>query len=250
MPPEAAVAAEPSAQQPSAPILQVDNIHTAYGKSRILFGVSLDVQPGEIVALMGRNGVGKSTTFRSIMGLTPPTSGRIVFQGQDITNAPPNRINRMGLGWVPEDRRIFPELTVWENLDVASTHGGDKAWDLARVTKLFPDLEPLMGRTGGYLSGGQQQMLTIARTLMSGPQLLLLDEPSEGLAPLVVRSVFDQVKALREQGLSIALAEQNLEFVLDLADRVYILEKGEVRFEGTTDDVRSDKALRKRYLTV
>ncbi|MEM8822392.1 MAG: ABC transporter ATP-binding protein [Pseudomonadota bacterium] len=233
-------------------LLSVDGIHTAYGRSRVLFGVSLDVRPGEVVALMGRNGVGKSTTFRSIMGLTRPSEGRITFKGEDITSASPNRINRLGLGWVPEDRRIFPELTVWENLDVAATHAGPsgQAWTVERVVDLFPDLSALMERKGGYLSGGQQQMLTIARSLMSGPDMLLLDEPSEGLAPLIVRAVFDQVKALQAQGLSIVLAEQNLDFVLDLADRVYVLEKGQVRFHGTSDEVRNDTDLQKRYLTV
>ncbi len=231
-------------------LLEVDAIHTAYGKSQILFGVSLDVNEGEVVALMGRNGVGKSTTFRSIMGLTRPTSGSVRFRGQDVTRLPTNDINKLGLSWVPEDRRIFPELTVWENLDVASTRATADGWSIDKVCGLFPDLTALMERKGGYLSGGQQQMLTIARSLMNNPTLLLLDEPSEGLAPLVVRDVFNQVKALRDQGLSIVLAEQNLDFVLDLADRVYILEKGQVRFSGTAADVRGDEALQKRYLTV
>jgi branched-chain amino acid transport system ATP-binding protein len=232
-----------------APILEVEDIHTAYGQSRILFGVSLDVAPGEVVALMGRNGVGKSTTFRSIMGLTPPSQGRIRFRGEDVTGRGAHLMNRMGLAWVPEDRRIFPELTVWENLDVASTLSGG-AWTVDRVCGLFPDLAALMSRRGGHLSGGQQQMLTIARALMNDPKVILLDEPSEGLAPLVVRDVFRQVQSLRDEGLSIVLAEQNLDFVLDLADRVVILEKGQVRWTGTPGQVRADEALQKRYLTV
>ena len=233
----------------AGPILEVEGIHTSYGPSRVLFGVSLEVRPGEVVALMGRNGVGKSTTFRSIMGLTPPTEGTIRFKGRDVTGSGAHEMNRMGLAWVPEDRRIFPELTVWENLDVASTLS-DGTWSVDRVCDLFPDLRALMGRRGGHLSGGQQQMLTIARALMNGPEMVLLDEPSEGLAPLVVRDVFEQVKALREEGLSIVLAEQNLDFVLDLADRVYILEKGQVRWTGAPSEVRGDEALQKRYLTV
>lgn len=231
-------------------LLEVDGISTAYGKSQILFDVSMQVGEGEVVALMGRNGVGKSTTFRSIMGLTRPHTGAVRFKGEDITKRNTNEINAMGLSWVPEDRRIFPELSVWENLDVASTRATSEGWTIEKVIGLFPDLEKLMERKGGYLSGGQQQMLTIARSLMCNPTLLLLDEPSEGLAPLVVRDVFNQVKALREQGLSIVLAEQNLDFVLNLADRVYILEKGQVKFTGTAEDVRADEALQKRYLTV
>ncbi|MFP7674611.1 ABC transporter ATP-binding protein [Marivita sp. S0852] len=231
------------------PILEVRDVHAAYDQSRVLFGVSLKVHPGEVVALMGRNGVGKSTTFRAIMGLTPPSDGQVRFKGQDTTGTAPHLMNRAGLAWVPEDRRIFPELTVQENLDVASTRskGG---WSVSRVIGLFPDLEKLMQRRGGYLSGGQQQMLTIARALMNDPEVILLDEPSEGLAPLVVRDVFHQVQALRDEGLSVVLAEQNLDFVLDLADRVYILEKGQVKWSGTAAEVRADTDLQKRYLTV
>lgn len=231
-------------------LLEVTGIETFYGRSQALFGVSLNVDAGEVVALMGRNGVGKSTTLRSIMGLTRPARGAIRWRGDSITDASPDRINTLGIGWVPEDRRIFSELTVWENLDVAATHGGASAWTVDDVCALFPDLAKLMDRRGGYLSGGQQQMLTIARSLMSGPSLLLLDEPSEGLAPLVVRAVFEQVQTLRRKGLSIILAEQNLNFTLDLADRVYILEKGQVVFDGTPAAVRDDRPLQERYLTV
>ncbi|MEM8551395.1 MAG: ABC transporter ATP-binding protein [Pseudomonadota bacterium] len=231
-------------------LLEVDAIHTAYGKSRILFGISLQVKRGEVVALMGRNGVGKSTTLRSIIGLTPPREGKVRFKGEDITGARPDKVSAMGLGWVPEDRRIFPELTVWENLDVAVPRASENPWTIERILTLFPDLGALMKRNGGYLSGGQQQMLTIARSLMCNPELLLLDEPSEGLAPLVVKSLFEQLKLLREEGVSLVLAEQNLDFVLGLADRVYILEKGEVRFTGSAEAVRADKDLQKRYLTV
>jgi branched-chain amino acid transport system ATP-binding protein len=231
-------------------LLEVDGIHTAYGKSRILFGVSFDVGAGEVVALMGRNGVGKSTTLRSVIGLARPFRGAVRFKGEEITREPPHRISARGIAWVPEDRRIFPELTVRDNLDVAVARDNPDPWTVERILALFPDLGQLMDRRGGYLSGGQQQMLTIARSLMCNPDLLLLDEPSEGLAPLVVRALFEQVEALKASGLSIVLAEQNLDFVLGLADRVAILEKGRVRFAGTAAEVRADEALQKRYLTV
>ncbi len=232
--------------------LQVDGIHTAYGLSRVLFGVSLEVRAGECVALIGRNGVGKTTTMRSIMGLTPPLQGRVLWKGRDIAHLGPHRICRLGIGFVPEDRRIFPELTVWENLDIARRAGanGKTAWREAEVFALFPDLAEIRDRLGGVLSGGQQQMLTIARTLMGNPELLLLDEPSEGLAPLIVEQLRQRVAELKATGLSIVLAEQNLRFVLALADRVYILEKGEVRFTGTPSDLRADSRIVHQYLTV
>jgi branched-chain amino acid transport system ATP-binding protein len=232
--------------------LKVEAIHTAYGLSQVLFGVSLEVRPGECIALIGRNGVGKTTTMRSIMGLTPPRQGRVVWKGQDIAHRAPYHICRLGIGFVPEDRRIFPELSVWENLDIARRTGSDgkAAWGEAEVFALFPDLAGIRDRRGGVLSGGQQQMLTIARTLMGNPELLLLDEPSEGLAPLIVDQLRDKVAQLKATGLSIVLAEQNLEFVLALADRVYILEKGEVRYTGTPADLRANQDIVKQYLTV
>ncbi len=232
-------------------LLEVADIHTAYGMSQVLFGVSLGVEQGEIVALLGRNGVGKTTTIRSIMGLTPPSSGSIHWKGRDITGLPTHEISRLGIGFVPEDRRIFPELTTWENLDIgfrASTSG--EGWNEERVYALFPELELLRDRMGGYLSGGEQQMLTIARSLMANPELLLLDEPSEGLAPLVVEKLRQQVAKLKQDGLSIILAEQNLDFVLSLSDHLYILEKGEVRFGGTPEEVRGNDELLRKYLTV
>lgn len=232
--------------------LVVDGIHTAYGLSQVLFGVSLEVHTGECIALIGRNGVGKTTTMRSIMGLTPPLSGRVVWKGRDIAELGSHRICRLGIGFVPEDRRIFPELSVWENLDIArrAGAGGKTAWREEQVFALFPDLAEIRDRRGGVLSGGQQQMLTIARTLMGNPELLLLDEPSEGLAPLIVELLQQRVAELKSTGLSIVLAEQNLQFVMALADRVYILEKGEVRFTGTPADLRADKRIVHRYLTV
>jgi branched-chain amino acid transport system ATP-binding protein len=232
--------------------LAVEAIHTAYGLSRVLFGVSIEVHAGECIALIGRNGVGKTTTMRSIIGLTPPASGRVVWKGRDIARLGPHRICRMGIGFVPEDRRIFPELTVWENLDIARRAGpnGKTAWREEQVFALFPDLATIRDRRGGVLSGGQQQMLTIARTLMGNPELLLLDEPSEGLAPLIVEQLRQRVAELKATGLSIVLAEQNLQFVMALADRVYILEKGEVRFTGTPADLHADKSIVQQFLTV
>jgi branched-chain amino acid transport system ATP-binding protein len=232
--------------------LEVEAIHTAYGLSQVLFGVSLAVEPGACVALVGRNGVGKTTTMRSIMGLTPPRQGHVRFKGVDITGMAPYRVARLGIGFVPEDRRIFPELTVWENLDIARRPGraGTTPWSEPEVFQLFPDLAEIPDRRGGVLSGGQQQMLTIGRTLMGNPELLLLDEPSEGLAPIVVELLRDRIRQLKQTGLSIVLAEQNLDFVLALADRVYILEKGEVRFTGSAAELSANAAIVQQYLTV
>ena len=257
------------------PLLEVREIHTAYGLSRVLFGVSIDVAAGECVCLLGRNGVGKSTTMRSIMGLTPPQSGRVVFKGIDITGWESYRVARAGIGFVPEDRRIFADLTVWENLDVAQrnraasrtgarSHAASTAahpraepitqppiqWTIDRVFDLFPTLRQLTDRNGGYLSGGEQQMLTIARTLMGNPELLLLDEPSEGLAPLVVDHLGEQIARLKAEGLTILLAEQNTEFSLRLADRVYVLEKGAIRFSGAAAELRDNQALRHELLAL
>jgi len=231
-----------------APLLAVSEIHTAYGLSRVLFGVSIEVRAGECVCLLGRNGVGKSTTMRSIMGLTPPQSGRVAFKGTDITGWEPYRVARAGIGFVPEDRRIFADLTVWENLDVAQR--GNGAWTIERVFDLFPTLQKLTTRHGGFLSGGEQQMLTIARTLMGNPDLLLLDEPSEGLAPLVVDHLREQIARLKAEGLTILLAEQNTDFSLRLADRVYVLEKGAIRFSGPAAALRDNEALRHELLAL
>jgi branched-chain amino acid transport system ATP-binding protein len=232
-------------------LLEVHDVHTAYGLSRVLFGVSLEVSAGECVCLLGRNGVGKSTTMRSIMGLTPPQAGRIVLNGVDITGWPPYRVARAGIGFVPEDRRIFADLTVWENLDVARRSApADGGFTVERVFALFPKLRELTSRNGGYLSGGEQQMLTIARTLMGNPALLLLDEPSEGLAPIVVDHLREQIARLKGEGLTILLAEQNTEFSLSLADRVYVLEKGSIRFSGPAARLRDDAALRHELLAL
>ena len=230
-------------------ILELRDVHTAYGLSRVLFGVSLAIDAGECVCLLGRNGVGKTTTIRSVMGLTPPSAGRVVWKGRDIAGWPPYRVARAGIGFVPEDRRIFADLTVAENLDVAARgHREGSGWTIERVYDVFPPLRELAGRRGGYLSGGEQQMLTIARTLMGSPELLLLDEPSEGLAPLVVDHLADQILGLKRQGLTILLAEQNVSFSVALADRVYVLEKGRIRYQGPAAELRADDALRQELL--
>jgi branched-chain amino acid transport system ATP-binding protein len=225
-------------------LLELDNVHAAYGLSRVLFGISLEVNAGECVCLLGRNGVGKTTTMRSVMGLTPPSGGRVRFKSRDITGWAPHRVARAGIGFVPEDRRIFAELSVWENLDVARRAAARPGrWTIEAVTELFPVLAELRDRQGGFLSGGEQQMLTIARTLMGNPELLLLDEPSEGLAPLVVQALLDKVGELKAQGLTILLAEQGIEFSLALADRVYVLEKGAVRYSGPSAALRDDRGV-------
>lgn len=231
-------------------LLAVQDVYTSYGLSQVLFGVSLEVHSGECVCLLGRNGVGKTTTMRSAMGLTPPRRGRVLFKGRDVTGWAPYRVANLGMGFVPEDRRIFSELTVWENLDVARRNVRPGGFTVERVFELFPKLSELVDRQGGFLSGGEQQMLTIGRTLMGNPELLLLDEPSEGLAPLVVDHLKEQITRLKGQGLTILLAEQNVDFCLDLADRVYVLEKGQIRYEGTAGAFRSDESIRHQYLAL
>jgi branched-chain amino acid transport system ATP-binding protein len=232
-------------------ILEVKDIYTSYGLSQILFGVSLQVAGGEVISLLGRNGVGKTTTLRSVMGLTPPRSGSIIWKDRNIAGKSPHQIAKMGIGFVPEDRRVFADLTVWENLDVAikPSPGKKTPWNLDRVFDLFPALKPIQTRRGGFLSGGEQQMLTIARTLMGNPELLLLDEPSEGLAPIVVQQLGEQITKLRQEGMTILLCEQNAKFSLDLCDRLYILEKGQVRYSGSAVDFHRDEAY-KSYLAL
>jgi branched-chain amino acid transport system ATP-binding protein len=232
-------------------MLEMTDVHAGYGQARVLFEISLQIGPGECVCLLGRNGVGKTTTMRSIMGATRLTHGHVYWKGRDITGFASYRIAKLGVGFVPEDRRVFAELTVGENLDVATKRGTNgKSWTLERVFDLFPKLRELIDRKGGYLSGGEQQMLTIARTLMGNPDLLLLDEPSEGLAPLVVDHMHEQISRLKREGLTILLAEQNVEFSLSLADRVYILQKGRIVYQGRAADVLHDEALRQRYLAI
>jgi branched-chain amino acid transport system ATP-binding protein len=232
-------------------LLEVDGIHTAYGLSRVLFGISLEVGRGECVSLLGRNGVGKTTTMRSIMGLTAPYSGHVRWQGREVTGWTPHKAARAGVGFVPEDRRIFAELTVWENLEVGARAARRPGhWTIETVGDLFPILRERKNQQGGHLSGGEQQMLTIARTLVGNPELLLLDEPSEGLAPLVVATLRDKIAELKAQGLTILLAEQGIDFALSLADRVYVLEKGTVRFSGAASELRTDTELREGLLAL
>jgi branched-chain amino acid transport system ATP-binding protein len=227
--------------------LRVESITTFYGISQVLFDVSFTVGPGEVVALVGRNGVGKTTTMRSIAGLTPPRGGKVLWNGQEMRGTPPHLVCRSGIGYVPEDRRIFPDLTVWENLDVVWRPTNSK-WTLERVFDMFPDLADLRSRNGGFLSGGQQQMLTIARTLMTDPKLLLLDEPTEGLAPLAIERMVDRIAALKGEGLAMVLAEQSTDMVLALSDRMHVMEKGSIRATLTPEQVREDETLLTRYL--
>lgn len=232
--------------------LQVTNIYTSYGLSQVLFGVSLQVNGGEVVSLLGRNGVGKTTTLRSIMGLTPPHSGSILWKGQQLIGKQPYQIANLGIGFVPEDRRVFSDLTVWENLDVAVKTAITQrpVWTIERVFELFPALEPIKNRRGGFLSGGEQQMLTIARTLMGNPELLLLDEPSEGLAPIVVQQLGEQIRKLRAEGMTILLSEQNAKFSLQLSNRFYILEKGAIRHQGLSEEFWKKEEIFKSYLAI
>ena len=234
-------------------LLEISHIDTYYADSHILFDLSITVDAGEVVCLLGRNGAGKTTTVRSVAGLTPPRTGAIILRGRDIVGLPPFRIARLGIGFVPEDRRVFPNLTVHENLEVARKTwggGGSILWTAERVFELFPRLEERRRQRAGSLSGGEQQMLTIARTLMGNPEVLLLDEPSEGLAPLVVEMLEEQLRRLKAAGLTIMLTEQSVRFVADLGDRVYILENGTVRYQGTMREFLGDEDVRRAYLAV
>jgi branched-chain amino acid transport system ATP-binding protein len=231
-------------------LLSLDAVHCAYGPSRVLHGVSLEARAGEVVSLLGRNGAGKSTTLKSVVNLVEITAGAVRFDGRDITRLATHEISRLGIGLVPEDRRVFSDLTVVENLAVGEHAGGGHRWTVERVFELFPDLRRLARRRGGSLSGGEQQMLTIARTLMTDPALLLLDEPSEGLAPVVVRRLADTIAALKREGLAILLSEQNVRFARRLADRAYIIEKGEIKFDGSIAALDADESLRRAYLSV
>lgn len=232
-------------------MLTVEGIHTYYGLSHILFGVSLSVSKGEIVCLLGRNGAGKSTIMRSIMGLTPPKQGSVRFKGKEITGMRPYRVAREGIGYVPDDRRVFADLTVGENLDISERAGGQLSqWDKKRVYDFFPPLRHIDSRKAGFLSGGEQQMLTIGRALMTNPELLLLDEPTEGLAPLLVTMLEDHILALKEEGLTVLLAEQNQKSALRLSDRGYIIDNGVIRYHGTIDELRKDEEIRRKYLLV
>ena len=229
-------------------MLELTQVHAAYGPSRVLHGVTLTAGAGEVVSLLGRNGAGKSSTLKAIMGLIDVTGGEIRLNDLALRGRPTHEISRLGVGWVPEDRRIFTELTVEENLRVGAKGGG--VWTVGRVTTLFPKLAELARRRAGSLSGGEQQMLTVARTLMGNPRIVLLDEPSEGLAPVVVRTLGEQIAALKREGLTILLSEQNLRFAARLADRAYVIEKGQIRWEGPMARLMADEAARRAYLSV
>jgi len=233
-------------------VLEVSQLHAHYGSSHILFGVDLSVGAGEVVVLLGRNGAGKTTTLKSVMGVLPTREGSIRFSGKEIGSLESDEVSRLGMGYVPEDCRVFRGLSVQENLEAGRrpAPAGRPAWDEARIFQLFPDLQRLVAQRADSLSGGQQRMLAIARTLMGNPSLLLLDEPSEGLAPLVVQQMLEQLTRLKETGVTILLSEQNLKFSLQLADRVYIIEKGAIRYEGTAQSLREDRATREAFLMV
>jgi len=228
-------------------VLEVDSIHTYYGESHVLHGVSLRVAPGEAVALLGRNGAGKTTAIRSIVGFTPPRAGRVVFEGQAIERWPAYRIARRGLALVPQGRRIFAPLSVRENLLLGARSEG---WTLERVFELFPRLRERQAQLGGTLSGGEQQMLAIARALLTNGRLLLLDEPSEGLAPLIVREIGTILTALKAERLSLLLVEQNYHLALRVADRVYVMNKGQIVYQGTPAGLEADEEVKRRYLGV
>jgi len=231
-------------------MLKVANIHSYYGSSHILEGISLEVIEGETACLLGRNGAGKTTTMKSIMGIVHPARGKVEFQEKEITGKEPHEIARLGIGYVPEDRRIFPQFNVEENLRIGSRKRGGDGWNLNKVFQLFPHLSKIKGRLGSQLSGGEQQMLTIARTLMGNPQLLLLDEPSEGLAPLVVRMLGEFIDVLKEEGVTVLLSEQNVKFALKHSDRAYIVDKGTIKYQGTIDQLEKDEDIKKQYLAV
>jgi len=234
------------------PLLEIAGVDAGYGMSRILFQVNLCVFEGEVVALLGRNGAGKSTALKTVVGLTALMGGRVLFRGTEISRKASYLVAREGIGFVPQERRIFSDLTVQENLEVGRRRGsGDKSrWTLDRVFGLFPALRELSGRRGGSLSGGEQQMLAIARTLMGNPGLLLLDEPSEGLAPLVVRTLREQILRLRQEGVAILLSEQNLHFTCAVSDRAYLLERGRIQREGKMSELASDHLLLRKYLMI
>ena len=234
------------------PILRVEALNAFYGRAQILFNVSLEVGKGEVVALMGRNGAGKTTTIRAVMGLVESRRGKVWLDGVDVSRMDAYLISRLGMGWVPEDRRIFTDLTVRENLEVGRRPPRADApeWTVDKLFELFPNLREMPDRLGGRMSGGEQQMLTVARTLMGNPRLVLLDEPSEGVAPLIVEQMARMISELKSQGLSVLLSEQNLPFAAEVSDRVYVLEKGQVRFEGTMAGLSEDEEVRRQYLTI
>jgi branched-chain amino acid transport system ATP-binding protein len=237
-------------------LLQVNEIHSYYDKSHILHGVSMNIEQGEMVCLLGRNGVGKSTTLKSIIGIVQPKQGGVLFKGEDLVGKAPYQIARVGIGYVPEDRRIFPSLTTHENL-LMGIKGGktpkgntNQAWTIDKIYRAFPKLEERRGNKGAHLSGGEQQMLTVARTLMGNPELILIDEPTEGLAPLIAKDVLDMLSKVLESGVSILMVEQNYKAAIKVADRFYIMSKGQIFFEGDGQALMEADDIRKNYLEV
>jgi branched-chain amino acid transport system ATP-binding protein len=227
-------------------MLEVEGIHTFYGLSHILFDVSLKVDAGQIVCLLGRNGAGKTTTLKSIMGLNPPTMGRIQFNNENITGIAPYRLARKGIGYVPDDRRIFADLSVNENLEIAARPGpGGEEWDKEKVYGLFPALKPMENRKGGLLSGGEQKMLAIGRALMTNPHFVLLDEPTEGLAPTLIKILEERIHKLKETGLTVLLAEQNIKFTLGLSDYGYIIDNGRIRYQGSVEELIDNQEVKR-----
>jgi branched-chain amino acid transport system ATP-binding protein len=236
-------------------LLALEDVHTYYGEAHILQGVSLAVREGEVVTLIGRNGAGKTTTLRSIMGLAPPRRGRVVLRGEDVTALPAHQIARRGIAWVPEERRVLPNLTVLENLRLGWLGAGRPGAEVGgpegdQVFEYFPRLRERLHQRGRHLSGGEQQMLAIARALVARPSLMLVDEPTEGLAPLLVRSLTEILAAINRRGTTILLVEQALEVALALAHRVYVIDQGRIQFAGTPDDLRRDPAIQQRFLGV
>jgi branched-chain amino acid transport system ATP-binding protein len=236
-------------------MMEVKDIHSYYGKSHILHGVSLELKQGELVCLLGRNGVGKSTTLKSIMGIVRPTHGSIRFDGKELVGSQPYQVARLGVGYVPEDRRIFKSLTVHENLlmgtqKAKNSNAAEKAWTIERIYEIFPNLRERRGNKGSHLSGGEQQMLTVARTLMGNPKLILVDEPTEGLAPLIVKDVLEMLSAVQKSGVTVLMVEQNFKAAIKVADRFYIMAKGQMVFEGDAAALLAAEDVRKNYLEV
>jgi branched-chain amino acid transport system ATP-binding protein len=237
-------------------VLEVHDLNTYYGTSHVLQGISLTVHKGEMAALLGRNGMGKSTTLKSIMGLVKPKSGSVIFDGRDITGYPPYKVARVGIGYVPEERRIFPNLSVLDNLDIGVKGGkiadpnNPNTWTVDRIFRHFPMLQKRAQQQGRLLSGGEQQMLTIGRSLMGNPELLLVDEPTEGLAPLLVKEVRDILEEINKAGVSILLVEHNIKVAISLANRVYLMGKAHIGFAGTTEELKANPQVREKYLEV
>jgi len=234
------------------PVIEVDNLDVYYGTSQILFGVGLSVQPGETMALLGRNGAGKSTTMKAIAGLAPARRGRVLLRGRVVSGLKPYHIARAGLGFVPEDRQIFPDHSVEDNLVIGHKKGpdGQDDWPIKRIYEVFPLLLPLRDRIAGRLSGGEQQMLAIARTLMGNPVLLLLDEPSEGLAPIIVQRIGELLRQLRATGATVLIAEQNMHFCLGIASQATVIDKGQIVYSASIEDLKANENIRQRYLAL